>query len=73
MTQQTELPLSVAICAWCRPGVQGSSLGEVSHGICPRHLRKLRLELLGPRAVQPTRSNRKRRTVENDALLFPRF
>ena len=40
-THQTELPIRVAVCAWCEPEVRGTILGEVSHGICPRHLKKL--------------------------------
>jgi hypothetical protein len=46
---QSELPLRVAVCAWCKPKNRsvdlGKSLGSISHGICPRHLKKLRLEL----------------------------
>ena len=73
MTQQTELPLSVAICAWCRPEERGSSLGAVSHGICPRHLPKLKLQLLGQTGAQPERSRRRRQEPAKDAPLFPRF
>jgi hypothetical protein len=73
MTQQTELPLSVAICAWCRPDVRGTSLGAVSHGICPKHLRKLKLQLLGQAGPRPSRSNRGGRADGDDPLLFPRF
>jgi hypothetical protein len=40
-TRQTELPLRIVVCAWCQPGAQGTDLGAVSHGICPRHLRKM--------------------------------
>lgn len=47
--QQSELPMRVAVCAWCKPkhrGVElGAGLGAISHGICPRHLKQLRLEL----------------------------
>ena len=46
---QNEFPLRIPICAWCKPknrGVElGTGLGVISHGICPRHLKKLRLEL----------------------------
>jgi hypothetical protein len=46
---QSVFPLQVAVCAWCKPkggGVYlGDSLGLISHGICPRHLKKLKLEL----------------------------
>jgi hypothetical protein len=49
---QIEFPLAVAVCAWCRPNELGAAVGEVSHGICLRHLRKLRLDLQ-KRAVPP--------------------
>jgi|ERR1039457_212441 hypothetical protein len=46
---QSEFPLRVAVCAWCKPknrGVDpGNGPGAISHGICPRHLKKLKLEL----------------------------
>ncbi|HXI70767.1 MAG TPA: hypothetical protein VNN22_10480 [Verrucomicrobiae bacterium] len=46
---QSEFPLRVAVCAWCKPKNRsadlGNSPGAISHGICPRHLKKLRLEL----------------------------
>ncbi len=71
MPRQIEFPLSVSVCAWCRPGELGASLGAVSHGICLKHLRKLRLELLGAPAVRPTRSGRGGRAPGNEALLLP--
>jgi hypothetical protein len=47
---QSEFPLRVAVCAWCKPkrrGVEpGTNLNPISHGICPRHFKKLKLELL---------------------------
>jgi hypothetical protein len=43
--QQIEFPLRVAVCAWCEPVRRGAGLGEISHGICPRHLRKLERQL----------------------------
>jgi hypothetical protein len=45
--RQIEFPLSVAVCAWCKPQERGATLGEISHGICLRHLRNLRLETQG--------------------------
>jgi len=46
---QSEFPLRVAVCAWCRPRNRsvdlGTSLDAISHGICPRHMKKFRLEL----------------------------
>lgn len=44
---QTEFSLVVAICAWCKPDERGSGLGAISHGICLRHLRKLKLQTQG--------------------------
>jgi hypothetical protein len=48
---QIEFPLAVAVCAWCRPVKRrdGSALDSqgISHGICPRHFRKLERELKG--------------------------
>jgi hypothetical protein len=52
---QTEFTLRVSICAWCKPGERGSGLGAVSHGICLRHLRNLKLETQG---LLPKRSRR---------------
>jgi hypothetical protein len=56
---QSELPLRVAVCAWCKPKNRsidlGAGLGAISHGICPRHLKKLRLELqMMERSTYPT-------------------
>jgi hypothetical protein len=42
---QIEMPLPVAVCAWCKPDERGSGVGAVSHGICMRHLRKFRIQL----------------------------
>ena len=44
---QTEFPMSVAVCAWCKPRDQRENPGLRSHGICPRHLRKMILEAQG--------------------------
>jgi hypothetical protein len=44
---QLDLSLQVAICAWCKPRERGSGVGSLSHGICPRHLRKFKLESQG--------------------------
>ena len=42
--RQIEFSLSIPICAWCKPGVAGSAV-IVSHGICLRHLKQMRLKL----------------------------
>ena len=41
---QIEFPLPVAVCAWCKPKARHPVTGPVTHGICLRHLRKLKLE-----------------------------
>jgi hypothetical protein len=42
---QPEFPLRVAVCAWCEPVVLGATVGALSHGICPRHFREMKLKL----------------------------
>lgn len=44
--EQIEFPLTVSVCAWCKPGSGGMGLQVISHGICLHHLRKMRLELM---------------------------
>ena len=60
MARQIEFPLAVAVCAWCRPRELGSGLGALSHGICPRHLRKMKLELKRATGIALKRSYRRR-------------
>jgi hypothetical protein len=43
--EQPEFPLRVAVCAWCKPRELGATVGALSHGICPRHLREVKLKL----------------------------
>ncbi len=64
IARQTEFPLSVVVCAWCQPRQHGDALGAISHGICPRHFRKLEREIKGIRPVR-----RPRRTREPEAQL----
>ncbi len=45
LATQTEFPLAVAVCAWCKPRRQEPAAQVLSHGICPRHLKKLKLEV----------------------------
>jgi hypothetical protein len=40
--EQTEFPLAVPVCAWCKPKPGAAVLEIYSHGICPRHLRMMR-------------------------------
>jgi hypothetical protein len=58
---QLNLSLRIAICAWCEPQPPGGAIGALSHGICPRHFRKLVLESQSP---QPKR--RRRAAASND-------
>jgi hypothetical protein len=72
IASQTEFSLQVSICAWCKPGDRDSSLGAISHGICLRHLRNLKLEtqgLLPARAK--SRSRRTGRPDPREEMLFP--
>jgi hypothetical protein len=57
--RQIEFPLAVAVCAWCRPRELGAGLRALSHGICPRHLRKMKLELQRMNGAIPKRSSRR--------------
>jgi hypothetical protein len=69
--QQIEFPLSVAVCAWCEPVEPGASVGELSHGICLRHLKKLKLQLI-PRGTQrprPGASPQRRRKAAGEVWL----
>jgi hypothetical protein len=52
---QLDLSLRVSICAWCKPRAPLGEIGSLSHGICPRHLRKVKLELQG---ILPKRRRR---------------
>jgi hypothetical protein len=52
---QLDLSLRVAICAWCKPRPFDGKIGALSHGICPRHLRKFKLEAEG---ILPKRRRR---------------
>ena len=73
--------MRVAVCAWCKPkhrGVElGAGLGAISHGICPRHLKQLRLELQkqkeaaqhSHRTTQPTR--RRKVSLNHPELNYP--
>jgi hypothetical protein len=70
MLRQSEFSMNVAVCAWCEPDERGSGLGAISHGICPRHLRKLAHELKG---ILPKRRARRRRDSGNEATLPLQF
>jgi hypothetical protein len=59
MARQIELPLAVAVCAWCEPRELGGGVGAMSHGICPRHLRKMKLEVQRTNGAVPKRSSRR--------------
>lgn len=44
---QLDLSLRVAVCAWCKPRAPLGDIRSLSHGICPRHLRKFKQEVEG--------------------------
>jgi hypothetical protein len=77
---QTELPLRVAVCAWCKPRELGTTLGALSHGICPRHFREMKIKLQNrladregaPVGLRTQRSRLRRGAIEEVAQLrFP--
>jgi hypothetical protein len=69
--RQTEFSLTVSICAWCKPGERGSGLGAISHGICLRHLRNLKLQTQGLLPERTRRSRARNSHVrETDEMLF---
>ena len=67
---QIEFPLSLAVCAWCKPEEREGKSGATSHGICPRHLKRLKLEATGK---LPKRVKRSAQSAEGGLgdLLFP--
>ena len=74
ISQQIEFPLGVAVCAWCRPRELGAGLGALSHGICPRHLRKMKLDLQRTAGAVPKRPSRRGRVQgppSAEFMLFP--
>ena len=59
MARQIEFSLAVAVCAWCKPRESGAGPEALSHGICPRHLRKMKLDLRRVAGTAPRRSSRR--------------
>ena len=77
---QSVLPLRVAVCAWCKPRELGAGLGALSHGICPRHFREMKIKLQNrlagseeaPVGSRTRRSRRRKSAIEEIAQLrFP--
>ena len=66
--RQLEMPIPVAVCAWCKPKELGTGVGTVSHGICLRHLRNIRLEMQGHPVKQLRRITAK--SFKSESLLF---
>ncbi len=58
--RQTEFALAVPVCAWCKPRDSGAAPALLSHGICPRHLRKLKRDLHPASGTAPRRSSFRR-------------
>jgi hypothetical protein len=70
--RQIEFPLAVAVCAWCKPKERRPALGAVSHGICMRHLKKLKLEARGLSAQRARPGGRRSLSEpENAADVLP--
>ncbi len=65
---QLEMPIPVAVCAWCKPKELGTGVGDVSHGICPRHLRNIRLKMYGHPLKRLRRVTPK--SFKSESLLF---
>ena len=59
-TSQIEFPLAVSVCAWCKPKERGAGMGSLSHGICLRHLKKLKLDARGFPGTGSRRGRRSR-------------
>jgi hypothetical protein len=59
MSRQIEFPLAVAVCAWCRPRELYAGAGALSHGICPRHLRMMKLQVQRLTGTAPKRCSRR--------------
>jgi hypothetical protein len=53
---QIDFGLAVPVCAWCKPEERGAASPSLSHGICLRHLKKLKLEAQGGRVTRTRRS-----------------
>ena len=71
---QIEFPLAVAVCAWCKPKERGPGVGALSHGICLRHLKKLKLEaqgVVGKRSVRGRVAALRQAEDDSGALSLP--
>jgi hypothetical protein len=66
---QIEFPLQVSVCAWCKPQTRAGEPAVISHGICLRHLKKLKLGALGNLPKRSVRSAR-RVAAGLESLLF---
>jgi hypothetical protein len=62
---QTEFDLAVVVCAWCKPGSRGPGLTALSHGICPRHLKKM----ISKMDHQPRKRRKRLSSPENISCL----
>ncbi len=68
LNKQIEFPLLVPVCAWCKPSLKRNpDARDISHGICPRHLKAMRLQIQG--APTPRLTHRRVRRADNTALL----
>lgn len=80
--RQSVLPLRVAVCAWCKPRELGAGLGDLSHGICPRHFREMKTKLqksrsgrggepVSPRARRSRKLSQPNEEIAQLGLLLP--
>jgi hypothetical protein len=70
LNKQIEFPLSVPVCAWCQPRPGNiPDARPLSHGICPRHLKAMRLQISGAGAPAPVLKHRRAPRTDSTALL----
>lgn len=69
--EQIELRIAVPLCAWCigAEAMREREPDEVSHGICPRHLKKLKAQILGIPVFQSPRRAARGRERAGEPLL----
>jgi hypothetical protein len=61
---QLDFSLRVAVCAWCKPRGPVNEGVLLSHGICPRHRRKVESEM--ELQADPPRRRRRRSPSASD-------
>ena len=69
IVNQLNLSMPVAVCAWCKPRERGDGVGQLSHGICPWHLRKIKFQLQGVELRKRQRRSVAQRHSDDEAQL----